>query len=164
MFSLIETIDLLKQIATKHKQINSFGFGDYSDIGTEELLLYVGSNPNKITYPLMFAVPQNVSIEGNETVMPLNILIIDLVHQDNKNREDVLSDTLLIQHDIYALLQDPVNRDNYVLNKTSELKPFYEPTDTTDDWIGGWEATYEFRISNQRDRCAVPLTSSITAQ
>lgn len=162
MFSLIETIDLLKQIATKHKQINSMGFGDAPQLGAAELMLYVGSNENRITYPMMWVTPGTCSIEGKMSKLKMTVLLIDQVHLDDRSLADVLNDTLLIQHDIKALLHDPVNRDNYVMGEDADLTPIIQGVNN--DYVAGWSAEYTLELSNLKDNCSIPMESDLTAQ
>lgn len=160
MFTHIQAIDLFKQFAQKHLQVRSMGVGDYPEIGAEQLMLYYDpANPNKIIYPLLWVVPKPSGIEEKETRMKYSVLIMDLVNDTANNLQEVLSDTLQIHHDLFASLQDPALRDNYILDTSITLEPF---ADKFDDAVAGWDAEYTFRIYGLRDRCAAVMSSSLT--
>lgn len=161
MFTHNQTIDLLKQLATKHLQIHSMGVGDYPNIAADDLLLYVDtSNDQRVIYPMLWLVPLSASIDGKETVVDYDVLILDLVQPDNSNLQEVLSDTLLIAHDVVALLQGPdITSGNYMINYPVDCTPL---ADYSDDATAGWSAKIAFRIQNLKDRCAPPMSSALS--
>lgn len=163
MFTHNQAIDLFKQVATKHKQINSMGVGGMDDLAVDVNLLYVGANENKVTFPLLWVVPNNFVIGDTMGAVPqisYDILILDQEYEDMSNEQEILSDTLLIMHDVYALLTDPKFRDHFILERKLNAKPI---NSTAFDEISvGWQATFTFNLRGERDRCAVPLDSAIT--
>lgn len=159
MFTYIQAIDLLEQFAQKHLQLRSMGAGDLPDIESEKLILrYDSGNPNNIVYPLLWAVPKDTQIESKETLMKIQVSIMDLVNDDNHNVHEVLSDTLQIHHDLFAALQYPDLLSNYILQQSFSISPF---TGRFDAAVTGWDAEYTFRISNLRDRCAAVMTGNL---
>lgn len=155
MFTHIQAIDLLKQFAQKHQQVRSMGAGDYPEIGAEQLMLYYDqSTPNKIIYPLLWVVVKPSDITDKETRIKYSILIMDMVNDDANNLQEVLSDTLQIQHDLFAALQAPALNSNYILDTSLTLTPF---ADKFDDAVAGWDAEFVFRIYGLRDRCVMVM-------
>jgi hypothetical protein len=159
MFTHIQAIDLFRQFAQKHFQVNSMGVGDYPEIGAERLLLGVDpANDNKIIYPLLWVVPSDATIDGKQSLIKYHVLIMDIVNDSNNNLQDVLNDTWLIHNDLSAALRDPALARNYIIDGTITLKPF---TDKFDDAVAGWDAEVAFRISNLKDRCAAVMSGGL---
>lgn len=160
MFTHIQAIDLFKQFAQKHLQVRSMGVGNLPEREAQSLLLYYDpANPNKIIYPLVWVNPLPSEINEKETRIKYLVSITDMVNDDSNNLQEVLSDTLQIHHDLYAMLQDPALRDNYILDTSLTLTPGIE---VGDDAAAGWDAEYTFRIYGLRDRCAAVMSSSLT--
>lgn len=160
MFTHIQAIDLFKQVAVKHLQIRSMGAGDYPEIGAEKLILaYNPNNINMLIYPLLWVVPTGIQIETSESILKYAVLCMDLVNDTPNNLQDVLNDTMLILHDVNAVLQAPDIMENYALGKSTALKPF---TDSRDDAVAGWEMEVSFRVRYLRDRCAAVMSSPLT--
>ena len=93
--TLNQIINKLEAIQQSHAQLNGFGFGETFEIST------VQEN-----YPLMWANILTSSISGKTLSLALGVLVLDIVSDDNRNEKDILSDTLSISQDIYALLAD----------------------------------------------------------
>ena len=69
MFSFISIYDQFKDIATKHKQINSFGFGNLWEIATS----------GNITYPMLFVMPDGATAKKGEIGNKFQVFIMDKV-------------------------------------------------------------------------------------
>jgi hypothetical protein len=92
-------------------------------------------------------------------IQSFNIYIMDLVHKDIRDRQDVLSDTQLTCLDIIALLDRDtrydwhINRDNIV---------FTDFVDRFDQEVSGHWFKLDFRTPYPLDKCQVPLTSPVS--
>ncbi len=69
MLTLNNVITNLESIATSHKQINNFGFGDIFEINAS----------GDITYPLMWVVPNDASINGGDRSLKFTFIFCDVV-------------------------------------------------------------------------------------
>lgn len=102
---LKQIIEDLEVFATDHKQINDFGFGQVSEIST-----------NDHEYPMMWVslVP---STTGNMVSLAFEIYIIDLLKHDKVNLVEVLNDTLLIGNDIIAKYFDDEDEYDFTMDE-----------------------------------------------
>lgn len=142
-----QIITAFQTIATAHKQINTFGVGDIWEIETS----------GTITYPLMWAQPDISRVEENVFVSSWKLLFMDIIHKDERNENDVLSDMELVALDIIAQLQSPSYEFDFNANGII-LERF---TERFTDYVGGVMINVELRIPYNADRCAIP-SSTIT--
>jgi hypothetical protein len=136
-----EVKKLLNNLATDHKQINDFGWGDVWEIGESK----------SITYPLMYATIQNSSVTGKTFNLSLSLLFCDLVFADEKNEDDVISDQMLICQDIIAQLRS--DTFDFTLSNTVNINFF---TERLSDLVAGVQATITLALPYVADRCSVP--------
>lgn len=143
-YTLHQTIDKIKAIANDHAQINSFGYGELSDVDATK----------GYTMPLCWAVEQQSNISGRVLSNSVMIIVMDLVHKDLSNALEVVSNTQQILTDIIAEMQSPENQALFEVNADSVgLTPFQ---DRFDDEVSGWYCTLNIETSYLQDRCAVP--------
>lgn len=141
--TLNQIINKLEAIQQSHAQLNGFGFGETFEIST------VQEN-----YPLMWANILTSSISGKTLSLALGILVLDIVSDDNRNEKDILSDTLSISQDIYALLADPANEDNFLASESVTLDPIFEGLP---DKVNGWLMTVNVELAYESNRCQIPF-------
>jgi len=142
-----QIITAFQTIATEHKQINTFGVGDIWEIETS----------GTITYPLMWAQPDISRVEENVFVSSWKLLFMDIIHKDERNENDVLSDMELVALDIIAQLQAP----SYEFDFNASGITLERFTERFTDYVGGVMINVELRIPYNADRCAIP-SSTIT--
>lgn len=136
-----EVKKLLNNLATDHKQINDFGWGDVWEIGESK----------SITYPLMYCTIQNSNVSGKTFNLSLSIIFADLVFEDEKNEDDVISDQMLICQDIIAQLRS--DTFDFTLGQSVNVNFF---TERLSDLVAGVQATISLALPYVADRCAVP--------
>lgn len=159
MYTQNQVDDLFKAIASAHLQLNSYGYGDFWEIGSARLRLqYNTGEPNTITYPLMWATPQTTNIQGNQVTSSYKIMIADLVTKGEVNETEVISDCELIALDLLAILNDPAYRNYFILEKGATIEPF---TEKLDDEVSGVILSVSLRRFSLYDRCAVPVADII---
>ena len=139
--TLKEVRSLLNSLATDHKQINDFGWGDVWELGESQ----------SITYPLMYCTIQNSNVTGKTFNLSLSILFCDLVFGDNKNEDDVISDQMLICQDIIAQLRS--DTFEFTLGNSVNVNFFNE---RLSDLVAGVQANITLALPYVADRCAVP--------
>lgn len=144
MKTLNQIKSVLETIATNHKQINSFGFGDIWEYTLEEQ-----------THPVMWASLQGatVSIDTKELEISFSLWFMDLVNKDERNETEVLSDQLLIATDVISLLNSDTYYDSFFINSDVSLESF---TEKTDNEISGWKTDIRFRLPYVKDTCYIP--------
>ena len=141
-----EVKSLLNNLANDHKQINDFGWGDVWEIGESK----------SITYPLMYCTIQNSSVSGKTFNLSLSIIFADLVFEDEKNEDDVISDQMLICQDIIAQLRS--DTFDFTLGQSVAINFF---TERLSDLVAGVQAEITLALPYVADRCAVPSDYSL---
>lgn len=139
----------LEAIATNHKQINTFRFGDIWEINTS----------GTIDYPLMWVQPENSVIANKVETLNFKFIFMDLVGNGEINENDVLSDQLEIVKDVVAQLQHP----SYVWSFTVDnvvIEPF---TERFTDSVSGWVMDVSLDIPFAFDRCSMPYTGNTSS-
>jgi len=136
-----EVKSLLNNLAIDHKQINDFGWGDVWELGESK----------SITYPLMYCTIQSSNVSGKTFNLSLSIIFADLVFEDEKNEDDVISDQMLVCQDIIAQLRS--DTFNFTLNNTVNINFF---TERLSDLVAGVQASITLALPYVADRCAVP--------
>lgn len=138
-----QIVDVFKYIADNHVFINSFSFV------TE--LHEIAASTDTI-YPALIVMPEGATTESNLLHYKYNIIVADLVHKDESNENEVLSDTLQTLLDIKAWLTN--NQCNgFTLKKESTITPF---TERWDDEVSGHVGNFELEIWNTDSLCALP--------
>jgi hypothetical protein len=136
-----EVKSLLNNLAIDHKQINDFGWGDVWELGESK----------SITYPLMYCTIQSSNVSGKTFNLSLSILFADLVFEDEKNEDDVISDQMLVCQDIIAQLRS--DTFDFTLGNTVNINFF---TERLSDLVAGVQASITLALPYVADRCAVP--------
>ena len=135
-----------QEFADVHEQINSYGFGDATEL-TMDVITKV-----EPLYPRLYFIPNTTKFSPNHMHITFTVIICDKVDDDLSNQQEVLSDTLEIAKDLYAkgYLSD------YDLEWGATLNPWLERADAV---LGGW--TFDINVQQKFDynRCVLPLSS-----
>ena len=135
-----------REFADLHEQINSYGFGDATELTMDVI------TKKEPLYPRLYFIPNTTKFSPNHMHITFTVIICDKVDDDLSNQQDVLSDTLEIAKDLYAkgYLSD------YDLEWGATLSPWLERADAV---LGGW--TFDINVQQKFDynRCVLPLTS-----
>ena len=174
MFTLNQVIKRLKTIAIEHAQLNPmlqteasfshFGFGDLWEEG--QILTDDGTVITE-RFPLVWCNVQNASVSSQAAqangLLQINmqLLFMDLVHKDETNENDVLSDTLQIATDYITELQDDdqFQTYHYIVDINGSLEPF---TERFDEEVSGWSLSITFNIPYSANCLVVPKTDILT--
>lgn len=139
----------LREIATNHQQINTFGWGELPELGKS----------SDVVYPLMWVVQQPSNVDGNNLRLRYKIVFADLVLKDISNEDEVLNDQMQIALDVVAQLNHPDYEWQFE-NKGS-FENFYNEYD---DIATGWVLDCELIIDSPYNRCAIPFNPSPTPE
>lgn len=170
--------DDFRLLADHHKQINSFGFGNFEDLSywTESRLKQDNPTFESPFFPLLYVIPSTTTTEIQEngsswTQFTFNCIVMDIVNRDDGNQIDVLSDTAQILDDIIGQFRLSVNQSlgcfnaKYYLDDAVEITPFIEEYS---DLTAGWNGVLRIKVMTPLDRCAaafepwIPVTPTIT--
>jgi hypothetical protein len=142
-YSLNQIKGKLEQFANDHLQIKEFYTKD-----PLELL-----NSAETKFVAMVAVFLPSAIQGKIVNLKMSVLFMDLVNKDLTNEMEVLSDTLQIALDFRAWMDDPDFDDLFIVDDSLVITPFYEKGDNE---CTGWQMDITVRITDLKDRCAIP--------
>lgn len=146
IISLNQIIGLFKDFANDHPQIESFGYGPTSDIGTSV----------KVDYPAFWLTHENdgnIGIGGNKTLIPemsFTALFFDKLNQQLNvdgvngeaadNGQEILSDTFQMGEDLIADIIGYWSQFGVSISEDVSTFPIF---DETDDKVNG----YGFRLT-----------------
>lgn len=145
-------VDVLKDIATRHYQINTFFLGKDWEIGNNTDVLY----PMLQMYPSLARMPISSQGEYKTVEFDLNCKVVDLVSQSEINERDVQSDTLRIAQDIV----NELNQHPYYINSNASIIgdiQFDSLEEFEDDFAAGWAFTIRMRLININSYCGLPF-------
>ena len=131
----------LREIATNHQQINTFGWGELPELGKS----------SDVVYPLMWVVQQPSKLGAGIITFRFKFVFADLALKDKGNEDEVLSDQVLTANDIALELNNPLY--DWEFTDGNDLEPFYEDHD---DIVTGWVGSYEITVGLDYGRCAIP--------
>jgi hypothetical protein len=164
--------DDFRLLADHHKQLNSFGFGQYEDLSywTESRLKQSNPTYESPFFPLLYVVPNNAvqMMEQNGTSYTeyeFNCIVMDIIDRDLTNQVDVLSDTNQILDDIVGQFRLAVTNSlgcfnaKYYIDDQVVYYPFLEKYS---DLCGGWNAVIKVKVMTPLDRCAAAFNSFLT--
>ena len=145
-------------MASKHKQINSFGMGDIEQISywTEQRMKELNTTFNPPVFPLLYVVPSNVLNELRYKTWYFNVLSMDIAEASFFNQVDTVSDTLQILQDVISQYRLSVDAnqgnyyDKYFVDDTITCVPFLEKFA---DMTNGWNAELKIQTMTSLDRC-----------
>ena len=146
-------------MASKHKQINSFGLGDIEQISfwTEQRMKELNTTFNSPVYPLLYVVPSNVINELRYKTWNFNVLSMDIAEASFFNQVDTISDTLQILQDVISQYRLSVDAhqgnyyDKYFVDDIITCVPFLEKYV---DMTNGWNAELKIQTMTPLDRCS----------
>lgn len=146
-----QVVDILKDIAQRHFQINSFYLGRDWEL----------ENDDDIIYPLFQVFPESARMpvtngEYKTIEMRLICKVVDLVKQDESNEKDVHSDCLRIAQDII----NEFNQHPFYIRSNASLTGDINITsleEFEDDFTAGWEFGLTLKLININSYCGLPF-------
>lgn len=155
MVNYKQIIQDLSGIAYYHPQINSFGYGEIS-----QLTMDVETREEPV-YTKMYVVSGPVQFLQNELRYQLSIIILDRINEDLSNQEDVMSDTLEIVKDVFTILYQSYTAEygGFTLDYNPEwgpaVNPFLERYETI---LGGWTLNVTISQPFDYNDCVLPIS------
>lgn len=135
----------LQEIATEHRQINSFFFGDFLDAISRDA----------VDYTLMVATLQPGAIGENFVDVNLNIVVCDKYNEaDFDVMTEIHSDCMQILHDIYITFKQTKLEQYVDIEGDASTTPFInEGSDIT----AGWAMDLSLRVYSDENWCGIPF-------
>jgi hypothetical protein len=142
---------IFKDIADRHYEINTMGWGSPWEIGAKEVM-----------YPLLWVQPVTadmVKSEANDRYVTIevvmNVKCLDLVHKDESNEVDVESDTFQILTDVINEFNDHPFYQRSNMRLIDDIS-FTSLDEYSDDQTNGWECEIRIRMRNMNSFCGIP--------
>jgi hypothetical protein len=156
--NLKNIVDDFQLLANRHKQLNSFGFGDLDEFTYQVDRRDREANPSDQApyYPYLYVVPANVIQEFGFMTYEFNLIVSDIMKRDMDNMTDVLSDTLQIMNDVISMFRLSVTEqlgnynEYYYTDDPITMVPFIEQYE---DLLCGYSATIRIKTKTYLDRC-----------
>ena len=149
-----QIIQELKDFATKHEQINSFGNGDLWEVIEHNQLA-------DFNYPLLWVKDGATSSSNRLITWNFDVLCMGVVQKDEKDENDVKSDTSQILFDLVSYFEQKTNVSDYgskwtmvQIVKNGNMNSF---TERFEDELTGWTMTVGFEIPNDYNNCDLPI-------
>jgi hypothetical protein len=139
-----QLINVFKNIADKHMMVNAFGFGFYENMNND---------PNSI-YTKLWVTPINSTVKENVIEYSFRILVYDVPHKDDSNKQEIWSDSMSICVDIYKILKGYYNDFTVVGEPVIEL---FE--DKLADWVCGSMMVINIDVVTDLSECGIPTSA-----
>ena len=127
-------IETFESFANQHPVLQTFTWGDLSD---------VGRNEEKIKYPLMHIIPTPSTINPTFTDFTFQVLFMDLLDDQELNQLDILKETHLILQDFSDYFINDLRDSSFALITPITFQPFIDRLPTR---VCGVDATITLRV------------------
>lgn len=146
-----QAIEMFKEFATSHAQINFFGSGSIQDITENEDFEYTN-------YPVMYIVDNDSVHDENTLEMSFQVILLDISHASNglKSHVDIKSDMLEVQLDLIAELEVAPTLFSSEVRLAVEIGSSTPIDRETEDNLTGWTTEVTLRQAINRNKCAIP--------
>ena len=132
------------EIATQHKQINDFFWGDYDD----------AIKRDAVDYPLMVCTIQPGSSGDHYVNVVVHLTLCDKYNEANYlGIDEIHSDMYRIFRDIWTTLKQWKFEDYLSIDGTSADNPFIN---RGHDMTAGFEHTLTLQVFDEENHCAIP--------
>ncbi len=138
-----QIIEDLEDIANTHEQVNSFGYGDLTQLTMD---VQTKQEPE---YTRLYVLPADTILDENQLTLNFTIIVADKLEDDYSNQRDVLSDTLEIIKDVYTVLY----LSEYETEWGASVEPFLERFESV---LAGWTMNITLTQPFDYNRCVLP--------
>ena len=109
-----------------------------------------------ISFPILYAIPNDVSFEENIDVMSFRVYCVDVLQKDRSNEQTILNETLLILRDLTNWFkQDDYNNLN-ILNNPRAIPVNNFLTEFTT----GWYIDIDVEVEGETNDCSIPFSNN----
>ena len=140
---------LFQNIATAHKQINDFAYGELWEI--EEKM------NKEAKYPMLYVSPIQSTTQEQVKERSFHFMIFDMISKDKEDVVEVWSDTEQILDDIIKIFKN--ESENYELVGDPTLLPFKEDNA---DWATGYRTELTIRTDFNSNYCDIPSNTFVS--
>ena len=149
-----QLISVFRDIATRHLQLRGFGIGSDWEIGASDAKMH----PVLWINPVSANMPESENVGYKTFEIDFEVRVFDLVDKDERNENEVLSDTVDILKDIIIEFKGHPYYVNSQLNIINDIT--FEPfTEEFDEEVSGWVAELSMMSPVLRSWCGLPMES-----
>lgn len=146
MVTLKNIIEGLESFSEAHEQLESFGWGNISNISTKNY-----------SYAMMWLMPTLSDFEGSMTTLKFDMYIMDILEHDRTNLLSIMDRTLTMGNDVVAYFwQDNYDLDFDLDEESVTIQPF---EGKFDDHLAGWIFSIEIQLKTNLNKCITPLAN-----
>lgn len=127
-------IETFEQFATNHPLLQTFTWGELSDVGREQ---------EKIKYPLIHVIPTPSTLNPDYTDFNFQVLIMGLLDDTEDNQLDLLKTSHLILQDFSDYFINDLKSYDYALVTPIPFNPFL---DRLPERVVGVDAAITLRV------------------
>jgi hypothetical protein len=138
-----QVIEDLEDFSNNHEQINSFGYGDLTQLTMDVI------TKQEPVYTRLYVLPNDTFLNQNELAYNFQIIVTDQLNSDYSNQRDVMSDTLEIMKDVMAQFY----LSEYEAVWPATVQPFLENYETV---LAGWIMNIQLTQPFDYNRCVLP--------
>lgn len=144
-YTLNQLIKIFNDFADAHDEIHSFGFGEIWEANGDPKT--TGNTPTLWIFPT-----QSTQFE-NTIVFSFDVRAWDLVHKDESNENEVLSDTHQILSDFIQFVKHNASYD-FNVSGDPTMTPF---TEQLADEVTGWQCSIDVEVNSINNDCMIPM-------
>lgn len=145
--TLIQVKKDFQEIATQHRQINSFFWGDFPDAISRDA----------VDYPLMVCSLRPGASGDHYVDVVLQLTLCDKYNlSDYRNIDEIHSDMLRIFRDVWTTLKQYKFEEYLSIEGTSSDTPFINEEF---DLLAGYSHQLTLRIFDEENHCIIPYDS-----
>lgn len=145
MTNLAALIQEFKTIASNHAFIQRFGNGPIDNVNE--------TIPNDGKYPVLWVIPQQVTLGNNAITYNMRILVFDIDSTDDSLRDQILSDTLMTLNDVVKLFRNGGPSNDYEAPNEPLAIPFEQEFV---DYCVGWYTDLQIVTDGMNSPCDFP--------
>jgi hypothetical protein len=138
-----QIIQDLRDLSIAHEQINSFGFGDLTQLTMDT------QTKQSPVYTKLYIIPNDTVLDRMQLTYNFQVIVADRLKDDYSNQRDVMNDTLEIIKDVFTFLY----LSEYESEWDATVEPFLE---RFEDVLAGWTMNLTITQPFDYNRCNVP--------
>jgi hypothetical protein len=127
-------IERFETFANQHPLIQSFTWGELSDVGRDK---------EKITYPLMHVIPTPSTIYPDYSDFNFQVLFMDMLDDTEDNQLDIIKECHLLLQDFSSDFINDKRDYSYALITPIQFQPFLDRLPTR---VAGVDASITLRV------------------
>ena len=143
-----QVVDALNQFANAHLTVKRFKTSFFEQIDN----FATAEN----SFPILYAVPGDVTFEDNVDVMSFRVYCVDILQKDRSNEQSILNETLLVLRDLINWIRETSTLD---LN-TVGIPRAVPINNFLTEFTVGFYVDLAVETSPETNDCSIPFSSN----